>query len=171
MSSLRRLHPRIKKFKKHAIITTALLFILFLEVGGTLFYMYFEGWRAIDALYFTTITLTTIGFGDHVPSRDISKLFTIFFAFAGVGTALFSMGLVSEHYFRDKVAQIQGLEDKMYEAMMNKKLKKKVAQIRADAERIASEKARLAAKERQMEREEKAIAREKAKIKEVVKKI
>ncbi len=55
---------------------------------GTVFYKLVEGWSFIDALYFTVITLTTIGYGDLRPSTDLSKGFTIVFVIVGVGFIL-----------------------------------------------------------------------------------
>lgn len=54
-------------------------------VGGTLFYMFAEGWSVIDALYFSVITLATIGYGDLTPTTDLAKLFTIFYVLLGIG--------------------------------------------------------------------------------------
>jgi hypothetical protein len=34
------------------------------------------------------VTLTTVGYGDFVPTKDISKIFTIAFLIAGVGYIL-----------------------------------------------------------------------------------
>ncbi|PJF27474.1 MAG: hypothetical protein CUN53_03895 [Phototrophicales bacterium] len=53
--------------------------------GGTLFYRQVEGWSWIDSFYFSVITLTTIGYGDLHPTRDISKLFTIGYVIVGLG--------------------------------------------------------------------------------------
>ena len=52
---------------------------------GTVFYTRVEGWRALDAVYFTVVTLTTIGFGDLVPTSDAGKVFTIVYSLVGVG--------------------------------------------------------------------------------------
>ncbi|KAK0425494.1 hypothetical protein QR680_009234 [Steinernema hermaphroditum] len=41
-------------------------------------------WNTIDAAYFTTITLTTIGFGDLVPAEDSNYLGWIAFIFVGL---------------------------------------------------------------------------------------
>ncbi|NOQ30000.1 MAG: two pore domain potassium channel family protein [Helicobacteraceae bacterium] len=56
-----------------------------LLVGSTLFYSQIEGWSKIDALYFSVMTMSTIGYGDLVPTTDISKIFTIIFTFLSVG--------------------------------------------------------------------------------------
>jgi len=54
-------------------------------LSGTLFYARFEDMRWLDALYFSVITLTTIGFGDFVPETDLGKVFTIGYVLTGVG--------------------------------------------------------------------------------------
>ena len=64
----------------------ALLFILLtLLAGATLFYWSIEGWSIIDSLYFSVMTMSTIGYGDLVPTSTFSKLFTIIFALLSIG--------------------------------------------------------------------------------------
>ena len=63
-----------------------LLFLLItLLIGSTAFYYKYEGWSGIDALYFSVMTMSTIGYGDLVPTTDISKIFTIIYTFLSVG--------------------------------------------------------------------------------------
>lgn len=52
---------------------------------GTWFYARVEGWRALDALYFTITTLTTVGYGDFYPKTDAGKIFTMIYIFVGIG--------------------------------------------------------------------------------------
>jgi hypothetical protein len=54
-------------------------------IGGTIFYWQLEGWTLLDSLYFCVMTLSTIGFGDLTPTREVSKAFTILFAVFGIG--------------------------------------------------------------------------------------
>jgi voltage-gated potassium channel len=53
--------------------------------SGTIFYMLVENWSFVDALYFSTIILTTIGLGNGAPDSDGAKLFTIAYALIGIG--------------------------------------------------------------------------------------
>lgn len=70
-----------KNHRSTKLIGVALLVVLAI---GTGFYHYVEGLRWIDAIYFCTINLTTIGHGDMVPSTDVSKIFTIFYVMTGI---------------------------------------------------------------------------------------
>jgi voltage-gated potassium channel len=64
----------------------ATLFLLVaLLVAGTLVYPILEGWSLIDSLYFSVVTLATVGYGDLHPTTDLGKLFTIVYILTGVG--------------------------------------------------------------------------------------
>ncbi len=79
---------------------TSLIAVMFVLLSiGTVAYRYFEGWSWIDSLYFTTATLTTVGFGDLHPTNSPSKLFTVVFILAGVSFVLFSLTVIAETYF------------------------------------------------------------------------
>jgi voltage-gated potassium channel len=63
------------------------LFVMVLVtlLAGTLFYWRIEGWTLLDSFYFSSITLTTVGYGDLVPETNAGKLFTVFYLFTGIG--------------------------------------------------------------------------------------
>jgi len=63
------------------------LFYIFIALlgSGTMFYSKVEGWSLLDALYFSVITLATVGYGDLHPSTPLSKAFTIFYILVGGG--------------------------------------------------------------------------------------
>ena len=65
---------------------------------GSCVYHYLEGWRWIDCIYFSVITLTTIGYGDFSPQTDGGKLFTLFYILIGIGIILSFVNTVYHHY-------------------------------------------------------------------------
>jgi voltage-gated potassium channel len=52
---------------------------------GTLVYMILEHWSPVDALYFSVVTLSTVGFGDLHPTTEAAKLFTVAYIMSGLG--------------------------------------------------------------------------------------
>jgi hypothetical protein len=52
---------------------------------GTLAYSLLEGWSLVDSLYFSVVTLATVGFGDLTPTTDLAKLFTVGYIITGIG--------------------------------------------------------------------------------------
>lgn len=71
---------------KHDIEFRILFFLLLtLLAGATLFYSSVEGWSIIDALYFSVMTMSTIGYGDLAPTTTWSKSFTIIFSILSIG--------------------------------------------------------------------------------------
>jgi hypothetical protein len=70
------------EFRALFVAAVALLLV------GTVFYAVQEDWSVIDALYFSTIVLTTVGLGDLAPTSALSKLFTIGYVLVGIGVIL-----------------------------------------------------------------------------------
>lgn len=75
------------------IVTAAVLTLLV----GTIFYHYVEDFRWVDSVYFCVITLTTIGYGDIVPTTDAGKIFTIFYVIFGISILAASANYILHH--------------------------------------------------------------------------
>jgi hypothetical protein len=58
---------------------------ILLLATGTIVYRALEDWSWVDSFYFSAVAVTTVGFGDLTPTRDISKLFTVLYIFSGIG--------------------------------------------------------------------------------------
>jgi voltage-gated potassium channel len=52
---------------------------------GTIVYHFAEKISWVDAYYFSVVTLSTVGYGDIVPTTTFTKIFTTFYIFVGVG--------------------------------------------------------------------------------------
>ena len=91
----------------HALLLTTTVVI----AGGSLFYMLVEGWSVLDALYFSVVTLATIGYGDLTPTTDIAKLFTIFYVLIGIGLVASTVGA----FVVTVVLRAGGVVDRGYE--------------------------------------------------------
>jgi voltage-gated potassium channel len=87
------LHDNTKRFGlsrkyqqlRYELLTGILVFLAVMLIG-TLGYEIIEGWNFLDALYMTTITLGTVGYGETHPLDEKGRIFTI---------ALILMGLIS----------------------------------------------------------------------------
>lgn len=66
------------------ILVSALVFWL---LGGTIVFAYSEGWLFYESLYFSIITLLTVGLGDYTPNHNSmgASLFLYFFVLGGLG--------------------------------------------------------------------------------------
>lgn len=78
---------------RELLITTIIILII-----GTFTYNYLEGWSYIDSLYFSVVTLTTIGYGDFTPQTDAGKLFTILYIVIGIGMILSFINTIYNHF-------------------------------------------------------------------------
>jgi len=84
MTSESQLRDEEREFVRRNIYRILTLAAVLLLSVGTLVYRFAEDWSWVDSFYFSAIAVTTVGFGDLVPSSDPTKLFTVFYIFSGV---------------------------------------------------------------------------------------
>jgi voltage-gated potassium channel len=96
-------------------LLTGILVFLFVMLIGTLGYEIIEGWNLLDALYMTTITLGTVGYGETHPLDEKGRIFTIALIFMG----LISIGFIVNRFTE---AVIQGYFQEVIRLRQQKQL-------------------------------------------------
>jgi hypothetical protein len=77
---------------------------------GTLVYAWLEGWSPVDALYFSVVTLATVGFGDLHPTTDPAKLFTVVYILVGLGVFAAFIAELTKHRAAT-IARLRGQDE------------------------------------------------------------
>jgi voltage-gated potassium channel len=85
-----------------------LLVMGMLIAAGTSGYMTIEGWRFLDALYMTVITLGTVGFKEVHDLSDGGKIFTILLIIVGVSVLGYIVGTLAQTIFEGQIQRILG---------------------------------------------------------------
>jgi voltage-gated potassium channel len=62
--------------------------IVVLLSAGIIGFMFIENMSLTDAIYFSIVTMATVGYGDLHPQTDIGKFLTLIIIICGVGTFL-----------------------------------------------------------------------------------
>lgn len=83
-----------------------LISVMLLLLSGTIFYHLIEHWSILDSVYFTSTTLTTVGFGDLVPQTVAGKIFTIFYMFSGIGVIFSFLNSIAQRRQMNKAVEI-----------------------------------------------------------------
>lgn len=73
---------------------TAAIIVAVHLMFGTVSFSLLEGWPLRDALYFSVQTLSTVGYGDLVPTHPASKLLCCVYILIGVSLISASLGAV-----------------------------------------------------------------------------
>ncbi|PHS09768.1 MAG: potassium channel protein [Kordia sp.] len=97
----------------------AILLVICVLLIGVFGYRYIANYSWVDALYMTTITITTVGFGEVGPLDDVAKLFTVGLILASVVTLANAVAVITE-YFMNKNS---------FEQFKNRKMKKKIDKL------------------------------------------
>jgi len=97
----------------------AILLVICVLLIGVLGYRYISDYSWVDALYMTTITITTVGFGEVGPLNDAAKLFTVGLILASVVTLANAIAVITE-YFMNKNS---------FEQFKYRKMKKKIDKL------------------------------------------
>ena len=76
-----------------------------LIAAGAFFYRWVEDLSWVDSIYFTIVTLTTVGYGDLAPQTTTGKLFTAAYLLIGIGILVAFVGEVAGHVIRARTEE------------------------------------------------------------------
>ena len=68
--------------------------------------------KFFDALYWATVTLTTVGYGDMVPVTDLGRFISMLSSLFGVAIIALPSGVITASYLEELRAQRNQNEDK-----------------------------------------------------------
>ena len=89
-------------YKRILILVVSILIFVLL---GALALMYSEEMRFLDAVWYSIMTLTTVGFGVPDNFSDLGKIITIFLMLFGVGAVLYGLTALSLEFFNGNFAK------------------------------------------------------------------
>ncbi len=88
-----------KKTKINIFLTTIVGWLAL----GTVSYHFLENWSYITSFYFSSVTLTTVGYGDLYPTTELSRFFTSFYVLGGTAIVVAALGAVATEFLEQKV--------------------------------------------------------------------
>ena len=97
-----------KDFDYYILLSLAITVVIL----GTVVFHLLEKWSWIDSLYFTVITLATVGYGDLTPTTPVGKLFAVIFVISGVGIFLAFLDKVMEQRVERREGRLEAIRSK-----------------------------------------------------------
>ncbi|MDY6964645.1 MAG: NAD-binding protein [Halobacteriota archaeon] len=88
-----------------AIILASIILI------GPVGYVILEDWDFLTALFFVVSTVTTVGYGNIVPSNHNSEIYTMFIMLSSMSTVLIAFGTYAQNFIRRTFKGIDVMEE------------------------------------------------------------
>jgi voltage-gated potassium channel len=82
------------KLKLYLVVFTGLLFV------GTLGFMFIENLSLVDSIYFSVVTMATVGYGDIHPQSAVGKILALILIVGGVGTFLGVVASITDIFLK-----------------------------------------------------------------------
>lgn len=146
---------------RNDVLTMMAIMLGFLLFGAIMF-TYIEGWSFIDSFYFVTMTSTTVGYGDFVPTHNASKIITMLYALSIIPIVLYTFSLVARYNLELMKHRISGIEKEQ------QTLEEEIAENR---KRLAAQKKKLQAQGEENMRQEAQILAQKELLKKEMEEI
>ncbi|MFA5927157.1 MAG: potassium channel family protein [Patescibacteria group bacterium] len=124
----------MKRKSSSVIFITLFLSAVLIGVGAW-FFRLSEGWNWIDSFYFTVMTVTTVGYGDLVPTHDFGKILTSIYGLVSIPVMLYVFSVIVgnnvdsrighlERKMREIIAREEEIEEIIEDGAVNMKKKR-----------------------------------------------
>ena len=101
-------------------VWSGLIFVAAYMIAGVVAYSFlFEDWDVVDALYFSMVTFTTVGYGDISPGSQMGRLFTCVYAVAGIVIIGAIIGKIGEHVAENQIRITKKKDLRLQETAMS----------------------------------------------------
>lgn len=85
-----------------------LIVLLAILASGTIGIRYFTNSPWVDSLFYTVITLSTVGYGAPPGLPDGGKIFVILLILIGIGTAGLAIGEITRYFVIERMLSVMG---------------------------------------------------------------
>lgn len=111
-----RLYARLKKFFETNGLIYVIYFSVFMILISTLAISYVENMSFTDALWWSFVTATTVGYGDISPSTALGRIIAVILMMVGIGTIGMITGTIAT-YFLSKTKSSGNNDDDVIKAI------------------------------------------------------
>jgi voltage-gated potassium channel len=99
-------NDRDLKVIRYQVIAAGLSFGSLIAFGTIMFHI-LERWTWASSFYFSVVTLATVGYGDLVPSKDVTRVFTAIFILFGATIALAAAAVIGSRYLELRGVKVE----------------------------------------------------------------